>query len=42
MDQAAFKNQKILWDVGKCRKNPNLDCDIDLCTGCHNEKTFEN
>jgi hypothetical protein len=42
MDQTAFTNQKILWDIGKCCENSNMDCDINVCSGGHNEKTAEN
>jgi hypothetical protein len=42
MDQTASTNQELLWNISKCCKNANLDCGIDLCFGCHNEKTVEN
>ena len=42
MDQTAFENQKILWHIRKCCQNSNMDCDINICSGCDNEKTAEN
>jgi hypothetical protein len=39
MDQTASANQELLRYVAKCCENSNLDSDIDLCSGRHNEKT---
>jgi hypothetical protein len=33
---------KILWNLGECRQDANLDCGINLSVGRHNEKTAEN
>jgi hypothetical protein len=39
MDQTASANQELLRYVAKCCENSNLDSNIDLCSGRHNEKT---
>jgi hypothetical protein len=35
MDQAASPDQGVLWDFGKCRKDPDLDSYQRLCLGRH-------
>jgi hypothetical protein len=42
MIQAKSAQQEVFWNLRECCKNTNLDCGIDLCFGCHNEKTDEN
>jgi len=38
MDQAAFANQGVLWNIGKRRKNTNLDSNFGIRVDCFGEK----
>lgn len=38
MDQATFTNQGILWNIGKRRKNTNLDSNLSIRVDCFGEK----
>ena len=38
MDQAAFANQGVLWDIRKRSKNTNPDSNLGLCTYCLGKK----
>ena len=42
MDQTASKNKKLLQYVRKFRQDSSLDCNLNLCSGRHNEKKIEN
>ena len=35
MDQTTPENQSLLWHLGKCDKNTDLDCNFHLCSGSH-------
>ena len=39
LDQATLENKSLLWDIGKCRKNSNMDSNFRLCTGRYYQKT---
>src|SRR5271157_573258 len=39
MDQAEPAHQKLLWNIGECREDTNLDRHLRLCPCCHLEKT---
>jgi hypothetical protein len=41
MDQTAFTNQGVLWNIGKRGKNINLDSNLGLCAHSFSEKTYE-
>ena len=34
MDQTTFENQKVLWHIRKCCQNSNMDCHLNVCSGC--------
>jgi len=41
MDQTAPENQGLLWHFGECRKNPNMDCHLRVCSGSYSQKRTE-
>ncbi len=41
MDKATFTDQSVLWNIGKRRKNTNLDSNLGLRVDCFGEKETE-
>ena len=41
MDQTAPENQGLLWHLGECRKDPNMDCHLRVCSGSYSQKRTE-
>lgn len=38
MNQATPAHQELLWNLGECREDTNLDCHFRLCPCSHLEK----
>src|SRR5262249_9118344 len=41
LDQAAFENKGIVWDIAECREDAGMDRDLRLCTGGHRSQGIE-
>src|SRR5271157_575500 len=41
MDQTAPEDQGLLWHLGECRKDPNMDCYLRVCSGSYSQKRTE-
>ena len=41
MDQTALAHQKVLWDLGECGEDKNLDCRIRLCPRRHRQERLD-
>ena len=41
VDQAKPAHQELLWHLGKCRQNSNLDRCLSICPGCYTQKAAQ-